>query len=118
MRATMVTTPFLASKWLTYATLLAWVSLSALENPKSGLRLFLTSSPSNVSTLYPLDLSSLSSDLAVVVFPDPGKPVNQITNPEELELVINQKPFEYAVRVANLIDFIILAIPVFILAVL
>src|SRR2546425_12040406 len=79
---TIVITPFLHNSRLIYATLFACNSLFCFEKPSSGLRFFLTSSPSRTSTFRPLLRNSVSKLLAIVVFPAPGRPVNQTTHPD------------------------------------
>src|SRR5918996_4475220 len=70
-----------------------FVSRSSLENPKPLDRFSRTTSPSRISTGTP-DSSNVSSTwCAIVVLPEPDKPVNQMTAPLSRFVCFMQPPF-------------------------
>ena len=81
MSETMAFTPFRVNNLHTYIILLLWVSLSSLLKPRPLLRFLRTLSPSKSSTFSLLAFSSRSTFWAIVVFPEPGRPVSQTTKP-------------------------------------
>src|SRR5688572_25043605 len=77
----MVMQPCFASVPATQPMRRMLVSRSAFEKPRPLLRLVRTTSPSSVSKLRSRRLNSRSSSEAMVDFPAPERPVNQITKP-------------------------------------
>src|SRR5207248_8398948 len=79
--AVTATTPLRASSAATHPMRRMFVSRSAFENPSPADRLSRTSSPSSSSTRCPRRRSSSDTAAAIVLFPDPDRPVNHKQKP-------------------------------------